>query len=153
MIIKTMRHPTGFRWGNDPFTELDRRLREFQSAFESLSSGRGRSPGVFPPVNIEEDADNYFVSAELPGMSPEDITIETLDRTLTVAGARKIEDEGENVSYHRREREAGTFRRSYEFASALDSDKVTASYKNGILSITLGKAEEAKPRQITVQSA
>jgi HSP20 family protein len=153
MIIRRLRHPAGFRWGAHPFAALDQRMREFQQLFDALDGDRRENAGVFPPMNIEEDADNYYICAELPGMDPKGLEIETLDKTLTISGERKIPDEGTEVSYHRREREAGTFRRSVSFPSPINPEKVDANYKCGVLTMTLAKADEAKPKQITVKAS
>lgn len=127
-------------------------MREFQDVFDTLSHDRQGRAGVFPAVNIDEDADNYYVSAELPGLEAQNISIETVQNTLTIGGERTIGQDDKTVSYHRREREAGSFRRSMTFPSAIDGQKVEASYKHGVLTVVLPKAEEAKPRAIQVRS-
>jgi HSP20 family protein len=93
------------------------------------------------------------VRAELPGVNPADLDITSKDQSLVLRGERKIPKEEENVNYHRRERESGFFRRVVRLPSPVDPNKVEAAYKDGILTITLAKPEEIKPRQIKVTSA
>jgi HSP20 family protein len=123
--------------------------------FDSLGGtprGVARSGG-FPALNVSEDADNIYVRAELPGVTPEEIEITTHDNNLIIKGERKIPAEGETVSYHRREREAGTFRRITSLPEQVDAGKVTAACKDGVLTVTLPKAAETKARRIEVKSA
>lgn len=105
---------------------------------------------VFPAVNITEDKDRYYVRAELPGIRPEEIRLEVVGRNLSISGERKIQSEGENIRYHRREREAGRFSRVIGLPGDVNSDSVDAKLVNGILTITVGKSEIAKPKQISV---
>jgi HSP20 family protein len=106
--------------------------------------------GVFPAINLSEDSENYFIRAELPGLSAEDIDIQALKNNLTISGERKIEEEGAEAKYHRREREAGKFSRAITMPGDIDADNVQAQYVNGLLTLTVPKAERAKPKQITV---
>jgi HSP20 family protein len=108
--------------------------------------------GVFPALNLSEDEDNLYVRAELPGVVPEEIEIITKENNLIIKGERKIATEGEKVSYHRREREAGSFRRIISLPTRVDAEKVTAVFKNGVLTVTLPRAAELKPRKIEVAS-
>ena len=117
------------------------------------SCGRARLPtaGVFPLVNLTEDKDGYYVRAELPGLKADELDISATGNTLSISGERKIFDEGENVRYHRREREAGTFSRIISLPGEVDANKIEAELKDGILTARISKAEAAKPRQITVK--
>ena len=146
--------PGFFGWHRDPFSEMNRLRRDMDRIFGDYSAGRGIAPaaGVFPALNISEDDSNLYVRAELPGVNPEDIEMTTKENNLILKGERKIAAEGEKVSYHRRERDAGKFRRIISLPTRVDADKVTAVCKNGVLTVTLPKAAEAKPRQITVKS-
>lgn len=146
--------PGFFGWHRDPFSEMNRLRREMDRIFGDYASGRGIAPaaGVFPALNMSEDDSNLYVRAELPGVAPEDIEMTTKENNLILKGERKIAPEGEKVSYHRRERDAGKFRRIISLPTWVDSDKVTAVCKNGVLTVTLPKAAEAKPRQISVKS-
>ncbi len=106
--------------------------------------------GVFPALNITEDSDNYYVRAELPGMKSEDLDLQINGKNLTISGERKTASCEKNVKYHRREREGGKFSRGIVLPGYVDSDKVSASMINGLLNITVGKSEIAKPQKITV---
>ncbi len=112
-----------------------------------------RQAGVFPLLNLSEDQDHVYVRAELAGVRPEDIDITMEDNKLILRGERKIPAEEKVVGYHRREREAGSFRRVVRLPNRLDPAKVEAVFKDGILTITMAKPEEIKPRQITVKTA
>ena len=104
-----------------------------------------------PPVNIEETGDGYEVSAELPGMRPDEVEITVEQNVLTIAGERKWEDEGaENRNFHRVERGYGRFVRSFALPQQVASDRVDARFDNGVLHVTIPKAEGAKPRRIQI---
>ena len=152
-IIKWRPGRPGYRF--DPFSEMQRLQREMHRIYNTLTDTReaSRPAGVYPHLNITEDEDNYYVRAELPGVDPEDIEITTQGNDLIINGERKIPLEGENVSYHRREREAGSFKRITSLPTHIDSSKVGAVCKNGLLIITLPKAPEVKARQIEVKPA
>jgi HSP20 family protein len=108
--------------------------------------------GVFPPMNITQDNDNFYLSAEIPGIEPSELAITAVKNRISIAGRRQIRLENERVSYHRRERPEGAFNRTVTLPTDVDSAKVEARYNDGILTLTLPKAEEAKPRQIQVKS-
>ena len=107
--------------------------------------------GVFPLTNVTEDSDNYYVRAELPGITSDELDIQVTAKGISISGERKIPVEGNNVKYHRREREAGKFSRTINLPENVDVNKVDASLKNGILTVIIPKSEVAKPRQITVK--
>lgn len=135
------------------FREVDEARREMERLFASLTDPSGvRSAGVFPPINVSEDAESVYVRAELPGIKADDLEITMENDTLTIAGERKPVTEDESVSSHRREREWGAFRRSFSLPTRVDSDRVGARYLHGILMITLPKSAEARPMQISVQA-
>lgn len=139
----------------DAFAEMERIRREIDRLTGTLFSGPQSLPissGVFPAVNITEDKDNYYVYAELPGMKADEIDLQVEARNLGISGKRKIHSEGENVKYHRREREAGKFARVVELPGEIDADKVDAQMVNGVLSLTIPKSEAAKPKQITIKT-
>ncbi len=147
------------RWFNRPeyarpHSEVERLQREVNDLFTGFF---GAAPGqmlrsaVFPSVNVSEDDQNLYVSAELPGIKSEDMEILVEGETLTLRGERKTEKSSENVNYHRRECETGRFRRIITFPTRVDSEGVKASFKNGVLKVVLPKAEEAKPKQIPVK--
>ncbi|MCX7823703.1 MAG: Hsp20/alpha crystallin family protein [Syntrophobacterales bacterium] len=147
--VRFFNEPDIFR----PFEELRQLRREMDRLFESVMGRRawpvtGR---VFPLVNITEDKDAYYIRAELPGVRPEDIEVSIEADSITIGGERKPDDLGKEVSYHRKEREFGRFRRVITLKGGFNADTAEASFKNGILTIKLLKAEEAKPRQIQVK--
>ena len=146
--------PGHFGWHRDPFSEMNRFRSEMGKVLDALNAGRrtDHAAGVFPALNVSEDEDSLYVRAELPGVAPEDIEITTKENNLILKGERRIAAESEKVSYHRREREAGTFRRIISLPTKVDTDKITAVCKNGVLTVTLPKAAEIKPRQIEVES-
>ncbi|MBC8552675.1 MAG: Hsp20/alpha crystallin family protein [Candidatus Brocadiales bacterium] len=114
--------------------------------FDSATTSRG----VYPPVNIFEKSDDLVLVAELPGVKKEDLNIEVKGNTIRLAGERKIVY-GENISYHRVERNSSKFDRTLRLPYNVESDKVKAEYKDGLLVISLSRAESDKPKQITIQ--
>ena len=144
--------PGAFGWHRDPFAEFESLHREMNRLMDSVGGAwRGLSgAGVFPALTVSEDGDNIYVRAELPGVNAKDLDISVHDNNLVIEGERRIAAEGEGVSYHRREREAGTFQRIISLPTRVDAAKVTAVCKNGVLTVALPKAAEAKPRQISV---
>jgi HSP20 family protein len=109
------------------------------------------SAGVFPLTNITEDGEYFYVRAELPGINSNDLDIQATSNGISISGERKIQEEGDTVKYHRREKESGKFSRLINLPGDIDVNKVDAALKNGILTVTIPKAEAAKPRQITVK--
>lgn len=149
-VIRWYDRPNPFRLGE----EVERMQREMNRMFSSFM-GKGASPvrmGVFPHVNLSEDNDKLFVRAELPGMQPEEIEISVEGETLTLRGERKLPDTDETVSFHRRERESGRFRRIITLPARIEPEAVNAHFKNGVLEIVLPKAIEAKPKQIKIKT-
>ena len=118
--------------------------------------GSGRQAQLFsgwtPALDLYQNNDNVVAVVELPGMRKEDIEISLHDGTLTIGGERKSEtgDNGNGENAARTERFTGKFRRAVTLPTRVDANKVNASYKDGILTVTLPKAEEAKPKQIQV---
>ena len=116
-------------------------------------TGGGRQSQLFsgwtPALDLYQNNDNVVAIVELPGMRKEEIEISLQDGMLTIAGERKAEGDQDNGAT-RTERFTGKFRRSITLPSRVDANKVTATYKDGILTVTLPKAEEAKPKQIQV---
>ena len=135
-----------------PFGNLERMRTQLDSLFNALS-GESQGvvgTGVFPAVNITATKDNYFVRAELPGIKNGELQLDIKERTLTIAGERKIDKETGKAKYHRREREAGKFSRAIVLPGEVDNENVDANLAEGILTIRIAKAEKAKPRQISV---
>ncbi len=153
MFPRTVLNFPGFG-STSPFNEFDRMRRQMDALsgmfLRRMPERRVLSAGVFPLLNLTENKDNYYIRAELPGMKAEDLGIQIVDKTLTISGKRKILDEGERVRYHRRERDAGKFSRAISLPGEIDSDRIKAQMLDGLLTVTIPKAEAAKPKQITV---
>lgn len=111
------------------------------------------NPNLFPLVNIYQDSDNIYLTAELPGMEASEVFIDVEQDSVVIRGERKIENEGKNLRYHRREREGGTFSRKLTFKSRINTDKVSAGLKDGILKVTMPKSQSSQPKKITVKTA
>lgn len=137
------------------FDELDRMRREMERLAEGLTRGFFREPfaGVFPLMNVTEDNDNYYVRAELPGINANDLDISVTGDTLSISGERKLPAEDEKAQYHRKEREAGKFGRMITLPTQVDTGKVEAHCSDGILRLTLPKAEAVKPKLIPVKTS
>ncbi|HVT57573.1 MAG TPA: Hsp20/alpha crystallin family protein [Thermoanaerobaculia bacterium] len=103
-----------------------------------------------PPVDIQETEDAYRLQAELPGMTKDDIQITLENNVLRVSGERKFEKDTKKENYHRIERSYGSFVRSFVLPLQVSPDKVEAAFENGVLSVTVPKAEQAKPRKIAI---
>lgn len=134
------------------FEELDRMKRHLDQVFQQVEPSRlpGTTAGVFPLINLTETPDAFILRAELPGVSAEELDIQTMGRNLTISGERRIAVD-RSAKYHRREREAGRFSRAIAIPGEIDRDKVTAELKEGILKVTIPKAEVAKPRKIDIK--
>jgi len=137
-----------------PFADFDQLRRQMLRLFDAVGNDTFGNMGatVFPPVNISQDNDNYYVRAEVPGLEPKDLDVSAMGRRLTLSGKREIVTENEGASYHRKERAEGAFNRTVTLPAEFDSCRVEAKYDAGILTVTLPKAETAKPRQILVKS-
>ena len=110
-------------------------------------------PEWAPLVDISEDDKEYLIKAELPEVKKEDVKVTAEDGTLTIMGERKFEKEEKGKKYHRVERAYGSFGRSFSFPDDASPEKVTADFKDGVLSVHLAKTEKAKPQQIEIKIA
>jgi HSP20 family protein len=136
-----------------PFDELERLRREMDRVFNDFSAGgEPFFSRAYPAVNITEDTENYYVRGELPGIKSQDLDVSVVEGRLIIRGEQKLATEDKAASYHRREREGGFFRRIIALPVRVAPDKVSATIKNGVFTISLPKAEETKPRKITVKS-
>ncbi len=153
MIVRRVSGWPTWGWRN-PFEELERMKQQV----DRLSGGNARSffaepgSGVFPMINVTQDKDNYYVRAELPGLKANELDISVTGDTLSIAGDRKLTVEDKKAQYHRSEREGGRFSRILSLPTQIDADKVKAHGIDGILTITLPKAEATKPRQIVAKA-
>ncbi len=136
------------------FPMVGRLGQEMDGLFNSIFDGDSVYPfrrRAFPAVNVWEDADCLYAEAEVPGLAMSDIEVFVVGNELTIKG-RRGDQKSEVVSYHRQERAAGTFARVLTLPYPVNSEKVEASMKDGVLTIVLPKAEEAKPRKILINS-
>ena len=147
------------RWQRPLLWDTERHLStlrdEIDQLFESPLSllhnaSQPFSNGWVPALDVYEDKDHLFVRAEVPGMNKDEIDISVHDGVLTVSGERNLAAEHEKAEAHRVERFVGRFQRSINLPHPVDLANVSATYRDGILAITLPKAEEAKPKQITI---
>lgn len=125
--------------------------RLFDASMNPLDASRPLTWGL--PLDVSEDEDAYFVRANIPGINPDDIEITFTDNVLTIKGELQSEDEVKETRYHLRERRYGAFSRSITLGDRIQGDKIQAAYENGVLTLTLPKAEEAKPKRIAVKPA
>jgi HSP20 family protein len=137
----------GFGRLSDLRDEID---RLFESPLGELTRTSQLLSGWTPALDVYEDKDNFTVKAELPGMKKEEIEVSLHDGCLSISGERKTESKHEDAELFRAERFFGRFQRSVSLPSTVAADKVNAAYKDGVLTITLPKTEEAKPRRIDV---
>jgi len=124
------------------------RLANLQDEIDRLFESPLRS--WTPALDVHEDADNFIIRAELPGLKREDIEVSLQDGALVISGERKTEKADEGVEIHRQERYYGKFQRALTLPTPVAADKIKAQYKDGVLTVTLPKAEEAKPKKIDV---
>ena len=125
--------------------------RMFEDMFRWPVARREQPEGFAPRVNIHESDDNLRLAFELPGMDKQDIKVTLVDGVLTVSGKREADQKAEGEHYHRHEIASGEFSRSFTLPDTVNSDKISADYKNGLLEITLARLEEVKPKEIEVQ--
>lgn len=142
------------RW--NPFKEMEvlsNGLISFLGNAEGAGNGndQGTLSGWLPLVDITEDDHEYLIKAELPGVRKEDLKVTVENNVLTLTGERKLEKEEKTKRYHRVERAYGMFTRSFALPENTDSAKVNAEFRDGLLEVRLGKAEQAKPKTIEVK--
>lgn len=130
-------------WQSDPERWFD---RFFSSPFFDT-----RPSQLVPPMDVTEDEHGYKVSIELPGVDRKDVSINVVDGTLLVKGEKKTESEKKDEMCYCTERSYGSFQRSLALPDGIDADKAEAHYTNGILEITLPKAQESKPREVKIK--
>lgn len=131
--------------------EMDRLFGDFLGRANLLPAEAPSQREEFPPLNVWQRDDAVLVEAELPGVKSEDLEISVTGNELLLKGCRPDIEE-QNVAYHRRERIAGDFQRVLRLPAAIDSQKVEASLTDGVLLLTLPKAEAARPKKITVKT-
>lgn len=138
----------------NPWAEFERIRQGLDELSQNLvSEGKAQMHAtVYPPLNMYETKDALILKAELPGVRVEDLEISLEGDTLTLQGKRLRSQDDTTTSYHRREIETGNFSRALALPTKVNLDKMTAKLANGILTITLQKAEEVKPRQIKIST-
>jgi len=137
----------GFNRLTDLRDEID---RLFEAPLSELARTSQLLSGWTPAIDLYEEKDNFILRAELPGMKKEDIEVSFQDGCLCLSGERRGEEEVKNAEVYRAERYFGRFQRSITLPSPVAVDKVKAQYKDGVLTVTLPKTEEAKPKHIDV---
>jgi HSP20 family protein len=126
-------------------------LRLFEDAFtRALSEPQTNRPWA-PSVDIYETGEELVLKADVPDVDLKDIDVRVENQTLTISGQRKFQQQESGKGYHRIERSYGNFVRSFAVPNSFDTEKIAASYKNGVLSVSLPKKETAKPRQVKVE--
>jgi len=140
------------RW--DPLRDLTRMQDEMARLFEGrLPLRTGESVGWSPPVDVYEDEEGFRLSFDLAGVEPKDVDIRFENGVLTLRGERKLEREDKKENYHRIELSYGSFTRSFSLPGTIDSEKIRAEAKNGVLTVAVPKKPEAKPKSIQVKVA
>lgn len=138
------------RWQPAELTDL---RRDLDRVFDTFWTGDQEPQNVrpwSPAIDISETPDAYLVAAELPGVEKEDVKVTVLENRLFIKGEKKQEAREEKQNIHRVERAYGAFSRSFDLPRAVQAEKITAAYKDGVLRVSVPKAEEAKPKQIEV---
>ncbi len=141
------------RWEplRDLLTTQDRFNRLLNGALSQFFGDDKNTPGAWSPaVDIYETDSELVLKAELPGVNPKDVEVRVEDNTLYLKGQRNFEREVKEENFHRLERGHGSFSRSFALPSSIDSERVKAEYKNGLLTLTMPKKEEAKPKTIPI---
>ncbi len=136
------------RW--DPFREMTQAQSQFSKLVDQVWGGRQES--WLPAIDVFDAKDAVVLKAELPGMDPDDIQIEVEDNVLTLKGERRFEEEFDEERYYRVERRYGSFQRSLALPQGMQAAAISASYDDGVLTITVPKVEEEKPKRIEIKA-
>ena len=144
MFVTTTRRPY------EALHNLRRLSAALDEAF-STEEGSTITSAWYPACDVFEDKDAVKIVAELPGVQPGDVKISLENNILTIRGEKKQHAEERNERVHRYERSYGVFERSFALPSTVDADKIHAGYENGILTVTVPKAEKARPREIAIK--
>ena len=126
-------------------TDADRLFENFWN-----TRAEARNSTWVPATDLLEDAESYHILIDLPGFSEKDLEIEIKDGELTISGEKRRPDLGEEVTCHQQERRYGTFRKAFRMGDGLDLEKIRASFRNGVLELTLPKSAAVKPKTITI---
>jgi len=136
------------RW--DPFRDMTQVQNQLDRLVDQVWGGRQES--WLPAVDVFDTREAVVLKAELAGMNPDDIQIEVEDNVLTIKGERRFEEEVDEERYYRVERRFGSFQRSLALPQGVKADEITAAYDDGILTVTIPKAEEEEPKRIEVKA-
>jgi len=137
-------------WDIDVFNEMDRLRREVNGLFSNY--GRASGATTFPLLNAYDNNDNIVITAELPGLTKEQVDVTFSDGVLTISGKQDIPSQLKEMAVIRKERSEGDFEKTLRIPTKIDQDKISASFSNGILTITMPKAEEVKPKTISIEA-
>jgi len=139
-----------WRW---PTLDVEQEAARMRQEFERLIGARplGRAQAVYPAINIYDDGEAFVARAELPGVAPDALDITATGNTLTIKGERKPFEAPEGASWHRRECDCGKFSRSFRLPEPIDSAKVQAKFRNGVLELLLPRAASAQARKVSIQ--
>ena len=131
-------------------SEMDRLFDDFFGLQPARRENGAAAALWSPSVDVSETPDNFTVRAELPGMQREDIDLEVENNVLVIRGERKFEKQSDGENFHFTERSYGSFFRSFTLPKNVDSEAIKAEYKDGILTVTLPKREEVKPKKVEI---
>jgi HSP20 family protein len=125
-------------------------FQDFEEDMSRLFTAGGKGTVFGPHLDMHEEGNDYILKADLPGIRKEDLKVTIADNVLTIQGERKSETEKKDKNYYRVERWSGSFERSVGFPAEVDASKVKASFKDGVLELTVPKSEKAQPKQIEI---
>ena len=137
-------NPNAAYLNREPFSRL------LETFFNDAQGEEVSNRNWVPPVDIQETEEGYRLQAELPGLTKEDIDITLENNVLRLSGERKFERDVKKESFHRVERTYGTFSRAFALPQQVNAEKVQAAFENGVLTVTVPKAEQARPRKIAI---
>jgi HSP20 family protein len=146
----------------NPFVDMENLRRDIDRAFEEFGVAQppvnnvaflpGRGPRRYPLINLLEDGESLHIEALTPGVDPQSLNVTVLRNRLTLSGEKiRLPTEVKAEAFHRSERSSGKFVRTFDLPVEVDDEHIQAQYKNGLLIVTLPKAEKAKPRQVNVK--
>lgn len=148
------RRPFGRYGMMSPWREMEVLQREMNRLFsDTFSLAGGRIAPGYPAINVWTNEESAVVTAELPGVKPDDIDISVEGDTLTLTGSRQPDELKEGETYHRRERRYGRFTRTFQLPFQVEVDQVEAIFDKGVLHISLPRAEVDKPKKIAIKAA
>ena len=135
---------------NGSLAPLEDFYKEVDSLVQNFFDPEDRTMKFTPSANLAETEMGYELTLDLPGINPEDVNVELNDGNLVIAGQRKSEHESSDKTFHRVERRYGSFRRVLSIPAPVDEEKISAEYRDGVLTVTLPKSEKVKPKRIAV---